>query len=66
MTDNKPPSSPVDWCDYTITVEAFNMTKAQYHALFVRVADAAHVLDEEVCVGGKPTDNDNTSGASNE
>ena len=37
---------------YTITVQAFDMTDDQIDALFDRVADAAHALDEQVTVGG--------------
>lgn len=38
--------------NYTITVQAFDMTDDQIDALFDRVADAAHALDEQVTVGG--------------
>lgn len=37
--------------DYVITVEAFDMTSEQAEALFDRVAEAAHALDEQVTVG---------------
>lgn len=39
---------------YEITVHAYGLTADQLHALFIRVADAAHALDEEVSVSGGP------------
>lgn len=40
--------------DWTITVSAFDMTPAQAEALFIRVADAAHALNERITVGMSP------------
>ena len=39
--------------NYEVIVSAFEMTPEQYEALFDRVAEAAHALDEQVtCSGG--------------
>lgn len=37
---------------YLISVQAYDLTPAQEDALFDRVADAAHALDEQVCCSG--------------
>lgn len=42
--------------EYRIEVSAFGLNAAEAEALFDRVADAAHALDEQVtCYGGRPT-----------
>lgn len=39
---------------YEITVYAYGLTVPQLDALFTRIAEAAHALDEEVSVSGGP------------
>lgn len=40
--------------DYVVTVDCACLPSEACAALFVRVADAAHALDEDVSVGGGP------------
>lgn len=52
MSGEQPEERP-----YTIVVQAFDLTDAEVEALFDRVADAAHALDEQLfCYGGDDID----------
>lgn len=42
--------------DRLITIQAFGLTDAEAEAMFDRVADAAHDLDEEVTCSMGPAD----------
>lgn len=53
----KPKPEPAEWRgQYFLLVSCFEMTVAEADAVFNRVAEAAHRLDEQVSVSGMPVD----------